>query len=385
MRRLLALFLALMMTVSLLACTQQEVVPEETEPPVTAPTEPAKKTIHVLLPEAGEGWEGAVNEQTWTAIDALQEADNYEIVTANYGSLEQQSGMLADIAAQSTGDGTQAVVTMPLAAEMDDVFAGLLEANVAYALAGVIPAGAEAASVTNVQYDQQAIGAAAAAWLVQNGLTQENKVLIIQGLSEDEALRTEGFRRYLQGKLAHEGNVIETPWTSTENIVYSDMQGESAESAETYFTTYMEESDHADVKFIAAWDDAYVMGILEALEGENIPAENKAKFLEGAPFVAGCGGSRAMLDVLTGASAYTNVASFGGMQTVVLSTDLLKIALETMVSYLDGTVVPQDNTQPIVWANAENAGQFTGYAFAEAQPAELPAEEPTTEATTAGE
>ena len=124
---------------------------------------------------------------------------------------------------------------------------------------------------------------------------------------------------------------------------------------------------------------------LEALEGENIPSENKAKFLEGAPFVAGCGGSQAMLDVLTGASAYTNVASFGGMQTVVLSTDLLKIALETMVSYLDGTVVPQDNTQPIIWANAENAGQFTGYAFAEAQPAELPAEEPTAEATTAGE
>lgn len=361
MKRWIALLLVLVMAMSLLACGQQEPAVENTEPVTVAPTEPVKKTIHVLQPATVEGWEGAVNEQVQPAIDAVKAAGIYEIVTDVYGSPEQQSEILADIAAQSTGDGSQAVVAMPISEEMDAAFAGLLEANVAYALADIIPAGAEAASVTNVRYDQHAIGAAVAAWLVQNGLTQEDKVLIIQGLSEEEAMRTEGFQRYLLGKLAHDGATIETPWTSTENIVYSEMQGETSESAETYFTTYMEESDHAGTKFIAAWDDAYVLGVLEALEGEVIDSDNKAKFLEGAPFIAGCGGSQALLDVVSGNSLYTNAASFGGIQTVVLSVDLLKIALEAMVSYLDGEVVPQDNTQPIVWATPENASQFTGY------------------------
>lgn len=362
MKKMIALFLVLALALSLAACGQkQDFYTEDTETTPTVPAEPVKKTIHILLPMTQERWDGAALAQAMPAIDAIKATGNYEVVTENYGSAEQQTACLAEIAAQSTGDGTHAVVTMPLSEDMDAVFAQLLEANVAYALADIIPAGAEAASVTNVQYDQRAIGAAAAAWLVQNGLTQEDKVLIIQGLSEDEALRTEGFQRYLQGKLAHEGNVIAEPWTSTENIVYSDMQGETVESAESYFATYMEESDHAATKFIAAWDDAYVIGILEALEGENIDSDIKAEFLEGAPFLTGCGGSQVLLDVLAGSGQYTHAAAFGGIQTVVYSTDLFKIAVEAMAAHLDGTVVSQDNTQPIVWATAENASQFKGY------------------------
>lgn len=380
MKKVIALFLVLAMALSLAACSQkQEYYAEDPETVVPA-TEPARKTIHVLLPANEEGWEGAVKAQAQTAMDAITA---YDIETRVYESYEQQCEALADIAAQSTGDGTQAVVVMPIADQEDPLFADLLEANVAYAMADVIPAAAEAASVTNVQYDQRAIGAATAAWLVQNGLTQDQKVLIIQGLSEAEAQRTEGFQRYLLGKASHDGVTIEEPWTSTENIVYSDMQGETAESAESYFTTYMEESDHAGVKYIAAWDDAYVMGILEALEGENIDDSNKAKFLEGAPFIAGCGGSQMLLDVLTGTSQFAAVPSLGGLQTVVLSTDLLKIAVETMAAYLNGEVVAQDNTQPIVWATVENASQFSGY-VGENKTYEVPVEEeaePTLEET----
>lgn len=364
MKKGIAFILALVMALSLMACGQtqeveSEAVAEDTKP-VNEP-EPVQKVIHVLLPAAAEDWEAAAAAQAMAEVEALQAEGMFQVETAEYADAQQQSELLTRIAAASTGDGTQAVVTMPLSEELDAAFAELLEANVAYALADLIPAGAEAASVTNVCYDQQTIGAATAAWLVENGLTQDQKVVILQGLSEEEAQRTEGFRLYLQGKLACEGEVIAEPWTSTENIVYSDMEGETAESAEIYFTTYMEESDHAGTKFIAAWDDTYVLGVLEALEGENINADNKAKFLEGTPFIAGCGGSQAMLDVLAGNSQYTNVASLGGIRTQVYSTDLLQIALQAMADHLNGTVVPQDNTQPVVWATAENASQYQGY------------------------
>lgn len=364
MKKLIALILALVMVMSLAACAQKQDEELEAVPQDTAPVyelEPVQQVIHVVLPAEAAGWEAAAAAQAMAEVEALLAEGMFQVETAEYTDVQQQSELLSQIAAGSTGDGSQAVVTMPVSEELAPVFAELLEANVAYALANVVPVDAEAASVTNVRYDQYAIGAAVAAWMVQNGLTQEDKVLIIQGLSEEEAMRTEGFQRYLQGKLAYEGAVIEDPWTSTVNIVYSDMQGETADSAESYFTTYMEESDHTDTKFIAAWDDEYVIGILEALEGENIDSDNKADFLEGAPFITGCGGSQAMLDVLAGNAQFSNLEALGDLRTVVYSADLLKLSLQAMADYFAGQVVAQDNTQPIVWATSENASQFTGY------------------------
>lgn len=364
MKKLIALLLALAMVLSLAACGQKqeeapEVSPEDTQP--VYETEPVQKQIHVLLPEAAEGWEAAAAAKAMEEVDTLLAEGAYKVEVAKYADAQQQSELLLKIAAGCTGDGSQALVTMPGSPAMEEEFAKLLEANVAYSLADTIPAAAEAASVTNVCYDEYAIGAAVAAWLVENGLTQNDKVVILQGISEEEAQRTEGFQKYLQGKLPCDGVVIAEPWTSTENIVYSDMQGQTAESAANYFITYMEESDHAATKYIAAWDDTYVLGVLDALEGESISAGNKGKFLEGAPFIAGCGGSQAMLDVLAGNSQYTNLESLGGIRTVVRSADLLKIALQVMADYLSNAVVPQDNTQPIIWATPENASEFTGY------------------------
>ena len=360
MKKILACILALTMVFGLMACGQKqevvpEAVPEDTKPQYEV--EPVQKVIHVLLPEAAEGWDAAAAAKAAAVVEELTQEGMYKVETAEYADAQQQNDLLTQIAAASTGDGSQAVVTVPAAQDMDAVFAQLLEANVAYALADVIPEGAAAASVANVYYDQQTIGAAMAAWMVENGLTQDSKVVILQGFSEEEALRTDGFKRYLQGKLAYNGAVIETPWTSTENIVYSEMEGETAQNAASYFTTYMEESDHAATKFIAAWDDAYLLGVLDALESENINADNKAKFLEGTPFLASCGGSKAMLDVLAGES----IASFGGVQTALHDTALLETAVRTMADHLSGQVVEQDQPQSIVWITAENVTEYTDY------------------------
>jgi hypothetical protein len=97
------------------------------------------------------------------------------------------------------------------------------------------------------------------------------------------------------------------------------MEGQTQESAETYFTTYMDDSDHADTKYLVAWEDTYVMGILNALKGENIDEDYKAEFLEGEPVVATCGGSQAIADVLK----TPNENSFGKLQVVAYSADLL--------------------------------------------------------------
>ena len=385
MKKILAMILVLAMIFGLMGCMiGKEAEPEATEPPTQAPTEPVTKVIHVLLPTAAEGWEGAAGAKVQTAAEALQAEGTFDVRITAYTTPEEQIKLLEDIAAQSPRDGSQAVVTMPvssvsadIAAETEDAaeaapvddtaqkleaaLAALTEANVSYALAGRIPETAEAASVANVCYDQRSIGAAAAAYMTAQGLTQKQNVVIIQGLSQEEAERTEGFKLYLQGKLAVDGQTIETPWTSLENIIYSDMQGATQDSAEIYFDTYMDSKDHADTKYIAAWDDAYVLGVLEALEGETMDSKIKKTFLEGKPVITGFGGSQAMLDVLSGNSQYTNLESFGGIQTMVCAQELMKLALEAMAAYLNGAVVEQDQTQPIIWISAENASQYTGY------------------------
>lgn len=356
MKRLLALVLALALAASLLGCGQTP-EPEAAEPADTKPAieyeVPAQKVIHIVVPGAEEGREADAAALAKEQAEILTEEGTFQVLVEEYADAQQQAELLDKIAAASNGDGSHAVVTMPAGENMAAHFAKLVEANVNYALAETIPAEAEAASVVNVYFDQKMIGAAVAAWLVEKGLTQDSKVVILQGFSEEEALRTEGFKSYLQGKLAYGGTVIATPWTSTENIVYSEMEGEGAEHAQQYFTTYMEESDHAATKYFAAWDDAYILGVLDALEGENISSGNKSAFLEGAPFLAGCGGSQEMLDVLNGTDLYTTLSSFGGIQTINYDAALLAIAVQQMADHLSGQVVEQDQPQSIQWIAAQ--------------------------------
>ena len=348
MRKIFALLLAVAMAAGLVACAQTPEVTEPTVPATMAPPEPVKKSIHILVPEA-------LASQAMELANILAAAGDFNGTTATYTTVEEQTQLLTDIVAQSKGDGADIVVTMPQSEDMDDVFAQLLEANVSYALADLIPDGAKAASVANIYYDQRQIGAAVAAYLTEKGMTQNDKVVILQGITEAEAQRTEGFQLYLQGKLTYNGAAIETPWESLDTIVYSDMQGTTQASAAAYFETYLSESEHVDTKYIAAWEDIYALGILDALEGENISSANKESFLEGNPILTGCGGNGAMLDVLAGTSAYTTVASFEEIRTVLYSQDLLKIATQAMVDHLSGTVVEQDQPQPITWVTAENA------------------------------
>lgn len=361
MKKWTALLLVLALALSMVACGQTQ--PEEAVPQGTRPVfdlDPVQKVIHVVLPAAQEGWEAAAAAEAKLAVEELLAEGAFGVETAQYETPEQQTAILEEIAAKSTGDGSLAVVTMPASEDMD-VFAKLVDGAVAYALADTIPAAAEAASVANVYYDQKTIGAAMAAWMVANGLTQDSKVVILQGFSEEEALRTDGFKAYLQGKITYDGAVIENPWTTTENIVYSEMEGEQAEHAAAYFTAYLEESDHAATKYIAAWNDDYLLGVLDALESETINGENKTKFLEGAPFLASCGGSKAMLDVLAGNSRYTTLASLGGLQTAWYDTGLMEVAIRRLADHLSEQVVEQDQPQPILWVTAGNVSEFAGY------------------------
>lgn len=351
MKKILALFLALTMVLSLAGCMQPE--PEETqptEPSVMEPPAPVKKTVHILLPKDMEALSGEVTE-------AVAAAGDFEIKTQTYEDMAQQTQLLEQIAADSNGDGSLGVVTVGGSEELTEPMAALLQANVSYTLSGTIPQEAAAGSVANVYYDQQAIGAAAAAHLVSQGLKEGDKVLILAGLTDEEAARTQGFKLYLQGKIQHDGKTIEESWTSLSSIIYSDMQGDTQQAAADYFTSFMDSSKNAKTSYIAAWDDAYVMGILDALEGEDIDGDRMQTFLDREPHITGYGGSETLTAVIAGTVENGSAARFGSIDTIVRNDRLPVLAAQALAEYFAGGVVEQDQPQPIVWFEAQTPAQ----------------------------
>lgn len=363
MKKLIAILLAAILLLGMTACGQQapvETAPTEpTPPPTMADYVPAPKTIHVLLPKTGDTWDEDAAKLAKDAADKIQAEGTVTVVTAEYDSAESQIKLLEEIAAASTGDGSQGVVLMPAGEEVAEALQKLLEANVSYALADVIPESAAAASVANVHYDQRLIGATAAAYLTASGLKQTNDVVIIQGITEADAQKTEGFKLYLEGKLAVDGKTIETPWTGFSTITYSDMEAPTREGAKTYFETYMEDGDRAWTGYFATWDDDFLLGILDAMQGSMISQTNRGRLYEMKPVFTGFGPSQELCEVLKDVAVaepgeeYRVVEEildlFRDMNSMVYDASMLAQAVQAMADHMAGQVVEQDQLLAVTW------------------------------------
>lgn len=361
MKKLIAILLVLVMALGLCACGQQ--APVETEPteppppPTMAAYEPNPKTIHVLVPEASEGWEAEVAAAVNAKVEELTAAGT-AVTVQTYTDDTTQAKLMEEIAAAGPNDGSVGVVLMPAGEAAVAALQTLLDANVSYALAENIPEAAAGASVANVYYDHRQIGAAAAAYLVNAGLTQKNDVVILEGLSNADALKTEGFQLYLQGKLQVNGAAIETPWDDFSTIAYSDMEETSREGAKTYFETYMEDGDRAWTGYFAAWDDDYFLGMVDALNAGHISSRNRNRLFDMEPVVAGFGASAQLSELLAAAETEDEgeeeqqilyVEDFRSINSIVYDPGMLAQALQAMADYMAGTVVEQDQPLSVQW------------------------------------
>lgn len=361
MKKLIAILLVLVMTMGLCACGQQVAVQTEptepTPPPTMAAYEPNPKTIHVLVPEASEGWEAEVAAAATAKAEELAGA-GVAVSVQTYADDAAQAKLMEEIAAAGPNDGSVGVVLMPAGEAAEAALQKLLEANVSYALAETIPESAAGASVANVYYDHRQIGAAAAAYLVNAGLTQKNDVVVLEGLSDADALKTEGFQLYLQGKLQVNGAAIETPWDDFSTIAYSDMEETTRDGAKTYFETYMEDGDRAWTGYFASWDDDYFLGMLDALNDGHITKRNRNRLFDMEPVVAGFGASAELRTLLEAQQAEEEeeqeeevlyVEDFRSINSIVYDPGMLAQALQAMADHMADTVVEQDQPLSVQW------------------------------------
>ena len=354
MKKIIALLMAMALVLGLAACGGT------TEAPVT---EDAKVTIYVLTPSPDHGWTGAIGVAAQEKVEELNAAGKYNVIMQTFATADDQTKLIEDIIAKEHAEGTVGVAMLPAGNDVEGAIQQLIDAGIPYTAADRIIPGVADAAVSNVKYDNVEIGAAAAAWLVANGMKEGDMAIVIEGDgSSADTDRTKGFNDYLLGKVEYNGAFIETPWLELNSVKYSGPTGWNPANAQTWFESYMSNPVYAGTKYIASWDDGLSCGIFDALEGTAIDEATKAKFLEGAPFITGCGGAQAMYDVIGGDfSKYPAAEKFGGVMSVTYPPAMIQVTIQAMVDYFDGATVLQDNTQSAEQVHKDNVANYKGF------------------------
>lgn len=359
MKKLIALLMALAMVVGLVACGQKAPAADGGNDAA----DEAKKTIYVLTPSPDHGWTGAIGVAAEEKVKELNAEGKYEVIMQTFATADDQTKLIEDIIAKEHEEGTVGVAMLPAGNDVEGAIQQLIDAKIPYTAADRIIPGVADAAVSNVKYDNIEIGAAAAAWLVSNGLKEGDLVAVIEGDgSSADTDRTKGFNDYLTGAVEYAGAKIETPWTSLDSVSYSGPTGWNPANAQTWFENYLSDAKNAETKYIASWDDGLTCGIFDAVEGSSIDDATKAKFLEGAPYITGCGGAQALYDVIGGDyTAYPNAEKFGGVMSVTYPPAMIQVTIQAMVDYFDGVDVVKDNTQSAEQVHKDNVANYKGF------------------------
>ena len=174
--------------------------PADEEPADETPDE-VKKTIYVLAPNPDHGWTGAIGVFAEAKVDELNNEGKYDVRFQTFASADDQIKQIEDIIANDPGDGSIGVAMLPASPDVENAIQQLADANIPYTAADrIIPSVADTA-VSNIKYDNVEIGAAAASYLVANGMVEGDKVVCIEGDgSSADTDRTDGFNKYLKVK-----------------------------------------------------------------------------------------------------------------------------------------------------------------------------------------
>ena len=196
MKKILTLVLALVLVLGLVTCASAE----------------AKKTIYVLTPNPDHGWTGAVGVFAKEKVDQVNAEGRYEAVHITSASADEQIAQIEDIIANNPGDGSVAVAMLPQNETVENAIMQLVAAGIPYTAADRIIASVAPTAVSNIKYDNVEFGAAAASYLVANGMKKGDKCVIFEGDNSSAGTdRTDGLKLYLTGEYAYNGEYIAEP------------------------------------------------------------------------------------------------------------------------------------------------------------------------------
>lgn len=320
--------------------------------------------IYVLTAPEDHGWTGSVATFAKEKVEEVNKDGNYSAELITSADAAEQIVNIEDIVA--SGDDNIAVVIQPIDDTVQSAIQQLVDADIPYVAFDRIIDGVSDSAVSNVKGDNEGIGAASAAYFVEQGLEPGDSVYVYEGdTSSVTTLRDEGFTKYLTGELEYDGKKVadEDKWTEDDlkAITYSGAMNWSRSDTKTSFESLMGDSSNADIKWFYAEDDELAMGILEALQGGGIDDATKEKFLGNQPYLTGCGGLDELYAILRGES-FTDIADqFGGIVSVTYSPAMIQTAIQDMVDHLDGKDVEQDHVISCEIVNKDNVKEYPSF------------------------
>lgn len=163
--------------------------------------------IYVLTAPEDHGWTGSVATFAKEKIEEVNKDGNYSAELITSADAAEQIVNIEDIIA--SGDDNIAVVIQPIDDTVQSAIQQLVDAEIPYVAFDRIIDGVSESAVSNVKGDNEGIGAASAAYFVEQGMEPGDSVYVYEGdTSSVTTLRDEGFTKYLTGELEYDGKKL---------------------------------------------------------------------------------------------------------------------------------------------------------------------------------
>ena len=123
-------------------------------------------------------------------------------------------------------------------------------------------------------------------------------------------------------------------------------------------------------KYIFTHDDEIAMGILEALKSSDIDEAKKEAFLGAGVQLGASSGLNEIYSVLKGIHQKDSTAEVGQLAdlfSVTYDPAMIQIAIDDMITHLEGGEVEQDHVIPVEVVDATNVDQYKGFGDAVSQ------------------
>jgi len=317
----------------------------------------AEGRIAVLVPNADHGWTGAVMTYAEEHAAEITAEGKYEVNVITSTDASNQIQQVEDLIENATAD---YVVILPQDNTLELTMRKLADSGIPYVMFDRIIDSAAEKAVASVKGDNFGIGAVTAERFLADGMQPGDGIVIMPGdNSSVPTYRNDGFYAVLK----------DNGWTDEQAAaIYStDYTGWSRSKSKELFVNYLDTHTVDEItanKFFFTHDDEIAMGILEALKSSEIDQEKKDAFLNAGIYLGTSSGLNEIYSVLKGIHQKdysAEVAQLADLFSVTYDPAMIKIAIDDMVSFIEGVEVPQDHVIPVSVVDATNVNEFQGF------------------------
>ena len=363
MKKYLALILAIVMSLSLVACGGGGGGTES--PSGGGETQSGGQTasggdIYVLVPNADHGWTGAVLTYAQQKAEEVNAEGNYNVIVQAATDAKNQQEQIDDLLAAATPPA--GIVILPYDNTMESSMNNIAATDIPFIMVDRIidnPVVQEKV-VANVKGDNEGIGKATAERFIADGLQPGDKLYVMIGdTSSVPEMRNKGFTE----TLAANG------WTEEQlaTIEYSAATGWSRSTGKQLFIDWINSKtveELGEYHYIFTHDDEIGMGILEALSGTEIEQAKKDAFLASVESIGSSSGLGEMYEVLSGThanTAYPDIVANFDLFSVTYPPKMIQNAVDDMISHLNGEPGKKDHTITVDEVNPTKVADYGGF------------------------